>query len=45
MKNNEKIWLSSPHMGGSEEKFIKEAFDTNWIALHLSQEQQQFILG
>jgi dTDP-4-amino-4,6-dideoxygalactose transaminase len=32
MKNNEKIWLSSPHMGGSEEKFIKEAFDTNWIA-------------
>ena len=27
-----KIWLSSPHMGGSEEKFVKEAFDTNWIA-------------
>ena len=23
-----KIWLSSPHMGGSEQKFIKEAFDT-----------------
>lgn len=32
MKKKEKIWLSSPHMGGSELKFIKEAFDTNWIA-------------
>lgn len=28
----EKIYLSSPHMGGSEESFIKEAFDSNWIA-------------
>lgn len=28
----EKIWLSSPHMGGSEQKFVLEAFDTNWIA-------------
>ena len=27
-----KIWLSSPHMGGIELQFIKEAFDTNWIA-------------
>ena len=27
-----KIWLSSPHMGGTEEKYIKEAFDTNWVA-------------
>ena len=27
-----KIWLSSPHMGGTEEQFVKEAFDTNWIA-------------
>lgn len=27
-----KIWLSSPHMGGNEQKFIKEAFDTNWVA-------------
>jgi len=27
-----KIWLSSPHMGGTEERFVKEAFDTNWIA-------------
>lgn len=30
--NKNKIWLSSPHMGGSEEKFVKEAFDTNWVA-------------
>lgn len=27
-----KIWLSSPHMGGMEESFVKEAFDTNWVA-------------
>ena len=30
--NKEKIWLSSPHMGGNELKYIHEAFDTNWIA-------------
>ena len=30
--NKSKIWLSSPHMGGSEQKFVEEAFDTNWIA-------------
>lgn len=28
----EKIWLSSPHMGGEEQNFVNEAFDTNWIA-------------
>jgi dTDP-4-amino-4,6-dideoxygalactose transaminase len=27
-----KIWLSSPHMGGSERRYVNEAFDTNWIA-------------
>ncbi len=27
-----KIWLSSPHMGTHEQEFVKEAFDTNWIA-------------
>lgn len=27
-----KIWLSSPHMSGSEMSFIQEAFDTNWIS-------------
>ena len=30
--NNSKIWLSSPHMGGNEQKFVQEAFDTNWVA-------------
>ncbi|MCE7067682.1 DegT/DnrJ/EryC1/StrS aminotransferase family protein [Dyadobacter sp. CY326] len=29
---NDKIWLSPPHMGGAEMKFIEEAFFTNWIA-------------
>jgi dTDP-4-amino-4,6-dideoxygalactose transaminase len=27
-----KIWLSSPHMSGTEQKYIQEAFDANWIA-------------
>ena len=27
-----KIWLSSPHMGGSEIKYIHEAFEENWVA-------------
>ncbi len=30
--NNDKIWLSSPHMGGTEQKYVQEAFDTNWVA-------------
>jgi dTDP-4-amino-4,6-dideoxygalactose transaminase len=30
--NNPKIWLSSPHMGGTEQHYIQEAFDTNWVA-------------
>jgi dTDP-4-amino-4,6-dideoxygalactose transaminase len=29
---NERIWLSSPHMSGDEQKYIREAFETNWIA-------------
>jgi dTDP-4-amino-4,6-dideoxygalactose transaminase len=28
----DKIWLSSPHMGDMEQVFVREAFDTNWIA-------------
>lgn len=28
----DKIWLSSPHMGGNEQKYINEAFEANWIA-------------
>jgi len=27
-----KIWLSSPHMGGNELKYVNEAFETNWVA-------------
>lgn len=30
--NKEKIWLSSPHMGGKEQTYIQEAFNSNWIA-------------
>ena len=26
-----KIWLSLAHMGGREQEFIQEAFDTNWV--------------
>jgi len=28
----DKIWLSSPHMGGAERNYVTEAFDTNWVA-------------
>ena len=30
--NNSKIWLSSPHMGGTELHYIQQAFDANWVA-------------
>lgn len=29
---SDKIWLSSPHMGGRELNYIHEAFDANWVA-------------
>lgn len=29
---NVKIWLSTPDMGGKEQSFVNEAFDSNWIA-------------
>ena len=29
---SEKIWLSTPTMHGEEQLFVKEAFDTNWVA-------------
>jgi dTDP-4-amino-4,6-dideoxygalactose transaminase len=32
MSTNPKIWLSSPHMGEMEQKFVNEAFETNWVA-------------
>lgn len=28
---NKRIWLSLAQMGGHEQDFIKEAFDTNWV--------------
>lgn len=30
--NKKRIYLSSPTMHGEEQKFIQEAFDTNWVA-------------
>jgi dTDP-4-amino-4,6-dideoxygalactose transaminase len=31
MLTKTKIYLSSPHMGGSEQKFVDDAFHTNWL--------------
>ena len=30
--SNQKIYLSSPHLGENEKKYVQEAFDTNWVA-------------
>ena len=30
--NLSKIWLSSPHMGGTEQTYVNEAFAANWVA-------------
>lgn len=30
--NKDKIWISTPHLGGSEMKYIQEALDTNWVS-------------
>src|SRR5690625_3531716 len=27
-----RVFLSSPHMGGNEEKYVSDAFEKNWIA-------------
>ena len=32
-EQREKIYLSSPTMHGEEQKFVAEAFDTNWVCL------------
>ena len=32
MGENRKIYLSSPTMHGDEQKYVQEAFDTNWVA-------------
>ena len=31
-KKLDRIWLSSPHMGGAELKYIADAIDSNWVA-------------
>lgn len=31
MSTNNRIWLSLAHMSGNEQKYIQEAFDTNWV--------------
>lgn len=30
--SNKRIYLSPPHMSGQEQEYIKEAFESNWIA-------------
>ncbi|SME32206.1 Putative pyridoxal phosphate-dependent aminotransferase EpsN [Bacillus mobilis] len=32
IQHKKRIYLSSPHMSGHEQKYIKDAFDSNWIA-------------
>ena len=32
MSEKNKIWLSAPHMGGNEQKYMNEAIETNWVA-------------
>ena len=32
MVTTTKIWLSSPHIGANEQLYVKEAFDSNWVA-------------
>ncbi len=32
MKDHKRIFLSPPHMSGHEERFVSEAFASNWIA-------------
>ena len=32
MKEDKRIWLSSPHMGGREREIVEDVFAMNWIA-------------
>ncbi|MFD0682111.1 MULTISPECIES: aminotransferase class I/II-fold pyridoxal phosphate-dependent enzyme [unclassified Paenibacillus] len=32
VSGKQRIYLSAPHMSGNEQKYIQEAFNTNWIA-------------
>ncbi|MGB8688384.1 MAG: DegT/DnrJ/EryC1/StrS family aminotransferase, partial [Microcoleus sp.] len=44
-KVTKQILLSTPHMGELEEKYVQEAFDTNWIAPvgpHVDAFEQEF---
>lgn len=48
--NNSKIWLSSPHLEGNEQKFLREAFKSNLIAsegknLNGFEQDLQYYLG
>ncbi|MBP3620751.1 MAG: aminotransferase class I/II-fold pyridoxal phosphate-dependent enzyme, partial [Lachnospiraceae bacterium] len=41
---DKRIWLSSPTMHGDEERYVQEAFDTNWVSTvgeNLNQLEQQ----
>jgi len=45
-----KVWLSSPTMHGDEQKYVKEAFDTNWVStvgenLNQLEEQVSALVG
>ncbi|ULP70398.1 Putative pyridoxal phosphate-dependent aminotransferase EpsN [Nodularia sphaerocarpa UHCC 0038] len=45
MQMNKPILLSTPHIGNQELQFVKEAFDTNWIAPvgpHVDAFEQEF---
>ena len=46
----ERIYLSLAHMGGGEQKYIQEAFDTNWVVplgpnVDAFEEDLQYFLG
>ena len=32
VKFENRLWLASPTMHGEEQAYVKEAFDTNWLA-------------
>ncbi|WP_220628066.1 hypothetical protein [Confluentibacter sediminis] len=36
MLTKTKIYLSLPHMGDSEQKFVNEALNANWISFFVS---------
>lgn len=48
-KFENRIWLSTPTMHGDEQRFVKEAFDTNWVSTvganleHLEQDVCEYV--